>query len=92
MKDGEPIQNYHLRRSLQTGIEFQPVVQGIAPELEVREAASFSGYSWKDWQTLSYDDQVDCVAYLRVRRFLDLIRSEVEAAAYEKDARQSRAR
>ncbi len=42
------------------------------PQIEEREACRVSGYNWKEWQGLPYDERVVCVAYFRVRRRIDM--------------------
>ncbi len=42
------------------------------PQIEEREACRFSGYNWKEWQVLPYDERVEGVAYFRVRRRIDM--------------------
>ena len=46
------------------------------PQIEEREACRVSGYNWKEWQALPYDERVDGVAYFRVRRRIDMNEGE----------------
>lgn len=42
------------------------------PRIEEREACRFSGYKWKEWGRLGYDERVECVAYFRVKRRMEM--------------------
>jgi hypothetical protein len=58
------------------------------PPIEERESSRFSGYTWKEWQGLAYDERVDCVAYFRIRRRIEMH----QADAQEKDIRTKQRR
>ena len=88
---GDPITAYHLR-TLETGITYRQIVPGVVPEIEEREAARFSGYTWKDWRELPTQERVDGVAHFRLRRAIDMNRQDAQQKEAERKARQPRRR
>lgn len=80
----EPIEAYPLKL-LDTGITYTATVPGQVPQIEEREAARFSGYTWRDWQALPYDERVDSVAYFRVRRTIDMNQDDARERKIKSD-------
>jgi len=87
-REGEPITEYPLKHSLNTGISYHPEMPGIVAEIEEREAARFSGYTWSEWKKLPRLDRVDNLAYFRLRRTMD--HHQQEAAEQETERRAKR--
>lgn len=42
------------------------------PELEEREAAIFSGYTWKEWRDLPREERIAGIAHYRVHHLIEL--------------------
>lgn len=74
---------------LETGITYAVSFPGLVPPVEEREASRFSGYSWKEWQELPYNDRVECVAYFRVRRRIELHQHEAQERDIRRRQRQA---
>ena len=62
---------------------------GIISEVEDRDSSRFNGYSWREWQTLSYQDRVDGVAYYRLRRLIDMHEEDAVSSEVERRSRRS---
>jgi hypothetical protein len=60
------------------------------PQIEEREAARFSGYTWKEWQGLAYDEGVDCVAYFRIRRRIEMHQQDAQEKEIRRKTRRKR--
>ena len=71
---------------MNTGIVYQPLVPGLVPEIEAREAAVFGLYTWRQWQQLDWQERVDGVAHFRVHRAIELHQNEAVARAMKKQA------
>ena len=57
---------------VQTGIRHRMTIPGIVPEIDERDAARFSGYTWSEWDALPYDERAGAVAYHRVSRLIEM--------------------
>lgn len=57
----------------------------MVPEVEERDSALFTGYNWREWIELPYEDRVDGVAYYRLKRLVDIW--EQDAVSRETDRR-----
>lgn len=44
---------------------------GVVPEIEAREAAVFSGYTWPSWNDLEPDQRASSVAHYRLHLLID---------------------
>lgn len=66
---------------MSTGIRFEPIIPGIVPEAEEREAAKHNGYTWRNWLELEHQERVDGVAWFRLTRLLEL-HSQEETSRY----------
>ena len=88
---GDPITAYHLK-TLETGISYHRIVPNAVPEVEEREAARFSGYTWRDWLDLPHQERVDGVAYFRLRRAIDMHQQDAQNKEREREARQAKRR
>lgn len=44
----------------------------MVPQIEEREAARFSGYTWAEWTVLPHGERVCGVAYFRARRLIEM--------------------
>ena len=62
------------------------------PQIEEREACRFSGYTWRDWQGLPYDERVDSVAYFRVKRRIDMHRDDAQNQDVKRKMRRQKQR
>ena len=58
------------------------------PQIEEREACRFSGYNWREWQGLPYDERVASVAYFRVRRRIDMNQDDARERKVRSDMRR----
>ena len=88
---GDPITAVQLR-TLDTGITYRRIVPNVVPEVEEREAARFSGYTWKDWQELPTQERVDGVAYFRLRRAIDMNQQDARDRDVERKAKIAEAK
>ena len=86
-RDGELISEAPLRKVVHTGIGFEPVLPGLVPEIEEREACLFSGYTWHDWQELSKAERTDGVAHFRLHHLMELHKAEAVEDAAERRRR-----
>ena len=85
-RDGEDIFEYPLSNTIDPGISWW-VFPGMVSEIEEREAATFGGYTWKEWKGLEHQEKVDGVAYFRIRRQIDMHQQD---AQYQESERQRR--
>lgn len=76
-RHGEPITEYPLKL-LDTGITYRRLLPGLVPEIEEREAARFSGYTWAQWELLDHHERVSGVAYFRARRTIEMHQSDAQ--------------
>lgn len=75
---------------MDTGIRYPPLIPGLVPEIEERDAAHFNGYTWLQWQQLGYWDKVDAVAYVRLRKLIDMHKEDAVSAESKRRARRSK--
>ena len=61
---------------------------GLVPQIEEREACRFSGYNWKEWQGLPYDERVESVAYFRVKRRIEMNQDDAREQKVKRDMRK----
>lgn len=87
-RNGEPIQNVEVRDTVDPGISYDPLLPGLVPLFEEREAAVFSHYNWIEWQELPVGERAMAVAHLRLRKLIDLHGSD----AVQRDAERRRSR
>lgn len=59
-------------RTVNSGLVFEPVIPGLVPEIEEREACRFNGYTWHDWHDLPKEERVDAVAHFRLIKLIDM--------------------
>lgn len=63
----------------------------MVPELEERDGAMFSGYTWNQWRDLPYGDRVYGIAHFRLSRLIQLHISDAEYRAQESARRMAEA-
>lgn len=85
-RHGIPIEEYPIRRTLDSGIEMYSEF-GLVPEFEEREACVFSNYTWKEWLSNEWQERAQAVAHYRLHHIID---SHVQQAAEQYAKRQSR--
>ena len=90
LRDGEPITDYPVK-TLDTGIEYERQLLQLVPEIEEREAARFSGYKWSEWRELARQDRVDCLAYFRLSRAIEMNVHDAQRRDSELRARRQQA-
>lgn len=65
MKDGNPIMEMQLPQTIDAGITIESA-DGFVPEYEAREAAKYSGYTYKEWKEIHYMERAQAVAHYRL--------------------------
>ena len=75
---------------VRTGISYGSLAEGLVPEFELREAAIFSGYTWKEWQALDYNERVYGVAYFRLRKVVEMHQEDAVQSTIERKAKAPR--
>ena len=88
-KDGEPISKHRPKNSVDTGIAYRPPMVGLISEMEERDSARFSGYEWKQWRELDYQQRVDGVAYYRLTRIISITQEDAVSTETERRSRRS---
>lgn len=68
---------------------FERVLPGVIPEIDEREAAKYSGYTWREWLDLSRFERVDCFAAFTLHNLIDAHSHEAAQDAIERKRRQS---
>lgn len=66
---------------MDSGIQISPLLPGLVPEYDCREAAVYVHVSWPDWLDLSGYDRAMAVAHYRIQL---MIQAHVEDAAQRK--------
>lgn len=60
-----PIAKYPLRHEIPIDIAYVRIHPRIVPDIEARDAALFSGYTWMEFTELPDYEQAACVAHYR---------------------------
>jgi len=81
---GEPIYRVALHETVKTGISYDGGVPGCVPFFEEHDARHAAGYTLKEWRALEPDERALEVAYLRMKRYIDLHSNE----AVQRDAKR----
>ena len=71
-RNGEPIESIEIKDLVYTGIDMEPLLPGLVPLYEEREAAFYCNYSWREWQQLEPYERAENVAHFRLKRLIDL--------------------
>lgn len=71
-RNGEPIWRYAISKPVQTGIGIEPLMDGLVPEFECREAAVYCHYRPNEFEQLPAGERAMCVAQYRLSRLVDL--------------------
>lgn len=67
---------------MDSGLQVEPFLPGMVPEIDCREAAVYVGVTWQSWMSdMSSHDRAYAVAHYRVNL---LLRAHVEDAAQRK--------
>ena len=90
-RNGQAIEAHPLRDTVDAGIEFEPLLPGLVPLYEEREAAAAAGYRWADWQSLTVEERAAAVAFVRLRRLVALHQGDAMNQAIERRSRQQQA-
>lgn len=78
---------------MKTGIQQIALLEGLVPEIEEREAAIFSGYTWKEWlefDLLDPEGRWNRAAGVAHYRLHHLIAQHVDDAISQDVKRQSK--
>lgn len=75
---------------MKTNISYGRILPWAVPELEERDAARFNGYNWQTWLSLAREERVDCVAYARLQRLVDMHQNEAQIEEMERRQRMER--
>ncbi len=85
-----PIMEHPLSETVESGVRYGALLEGLVPEMEEREAAVFSRLSWPSYRALSWLERAQTIAHYRLHHVVDLHRND--AASREMSRRTARAR
>lgn len=86
---GEPIEWVPVRDVVETGIEMDPLLPGLVPLYEEREAAVYGHYNWREWRELEPQERAFAVAQYRMHHLIELHHGDALNAAMERRRMQS---
>ena len=85
---GLPIDEVYVKRKFDPGIAVE-TTEGLVSEYEEREAAVYSGYTWREWLDLHWYDRASCIAHHRLHNTIELhVSDAAESAAKSKGAKK----
>ena len=61
-----------LSETVETGVRYNVILQGLVPEMEEREASVFSQYTWDRWRDLPWQERANSIAHFRLHHLIDL--------------------
>lgn len=83
-RDGEAIEDAHVRHRVLTGIAYGVQVAGLVPWYEEDDAQLAAGLSDQDWRALGAAGRAFKIAHYRLRRYVALHTSDAQAQAQER--------
>ncbi len=86
-RNGEPIETLSIRDTVATGIAYEPLLPGLVPLYEEREAAVFGHCAWRDWAALPVEERAAAVAHYRLHRLVELHSTDAMNRAMERRMR-----
>lgn len=94
VRDGEPLGAIPLRHTVRTGISFEDarIDLGLIAEFEEREAATFVGIPWTEWQEIEPKERAAMVAHYRMHYQVALHSSDAARKKSEQDRKNQEAR
>ena len=60
------------RNTIRTGIQYAYQVRGVVPDFEEYDAMIRAGYNTIEWKELNYMEKADTVAYMRLKKLIEL--------------------
>jgi hypothetical protein len=66
------------------GLEIQPLLPGLVPELECREAAVYVHVPWSEWIELDARDRASAVAHYRTQLLIKAHIDDASSKAHER--------
>lgn len=74
---------------METGIDIEPLAEGMAPEFECREAAVYCRYTPREfWSDLDRRERAMCVAQYRLHRLIEAHGEDAVSAAVDRQSRR----
>jgi hypothetical protein len=58
-REGEPIEQYSLQETVDTGISLGNLLPGMVPLYEEREACCTNNYTWRQWEKLNWKERAE---------------------------------
>lgn len=83
-RQGLPIEQVSIRDAITTGIAMEPLLPGLVPFYEEREAAVYGHYSWVEWRTLEPEERAFAVAQYRMHYLIEMHHSDAVNTAMER--------
>jgi hypothetical protein len=71
-KNKKPIIEIAPGNTVSTGIRYANQVRGIVPDFEEYDAMIMAGYNTIEWKELNYMEKADAVAYMRLKKLIEL--------------------
>lgn len=71
-RDGKPIWRVNISKPVPTGIDIEPLMEGLVPEYESREAAVYCHYRPNEYAELPHYERALCVAQYRISKLMAL--------------------
>lgn len=77
---------------MKTGIEYEDArtYVGLVAEMEERQAARTSGYTWPEYMAAEYDSRVTAVAFMRLTQIIELHSQDAVEKAQDRERRKQR--
>ena len=87
---GKPIWEVRPANTVNTGIHYMPLYQGMVPEYEEREVAKALHLTWVDWCSLDWYERAKGVAHIRLEGLVTLHQKDAVASAEKRMLETSR--
>ena len=91
-RNGEPIQNHHVKHAVQSGINYGRLLSILVPIYEEQEALRYANYNPTQWQGLSWQEKAFNVAHYRLSRLIKLHSSDAVNDEMEREMKKSKPR
>lgn len=83
-RNGQPIELVPVRDVIATGIVYAPLMPGLVPLFEEREAAVYAHYSWMQWRELDPEERATVVAQYRMHAVIAQHQNDAVSLAMER--------
>ncbi len=65
-----------LSETVETGVRYNVLLDGLVPEMEEREASVFAQYTWEGWLGLPWQERARSIAHFRLHALIELHRND----------------